>query len=133
MAFGDCLLKKLHENEFMTCSENKNSPQAFWVMLRDAAVEDIKCISPSKIDSDVAISFYYDILSVNTDYLPDFICDIVPSVKQERFRVANRNLFSSNAFHSEGLENIKGIYSYKIYNSKCKGEKIVYEWVGDRK
>ena len=133
MAFGDCLLSNLHEGRFLNCSENKSSDNAFWVVLRDVAVMDLKAYAPNKIDSDIIISIYYDILKSNMDFLPDFICSIVPSVKQERFRVVNRNLFSSNAFHPDGIANIKGINAYRTLNLNRKGEKIVYQWVGEQK
>ena len=128
MAFGDCLKRRLKNGDFLNCEDKKTSPNAFWIVLRDTAVQDIHECYPQKIDSDIAIRLYYGILYDNMDYLPDFICSVLPSNKQERFRVVNRNLFSSNAFHPDGLANQKGIYAYKNDNVKCKGEKIVFQW-----
>lgn len=132
MAFGDCLKRKLLSNQFIGCEQKKSSPNAFWIVLRDTAVEDLRECSPQKIDSDLAIRIYYKILSEYMDFLPDFVCRVLPSNNQERFRVVNRNLFSSNAFHPDGLANQNGICAFKNDNSKCKGEKIVFQWKGDR-
>lgn len=128
MAFGDCLTRKLKNGDFLACEEKKSSPNAFWIMLRDTAVEDIKECYPQKIDSDIATRIYYSILLEHIKCLPDFICTILPSNKQERFRVVNRNLFSSNAFHPDGLANQPGVCAYKNDNVKRKGEKIVFQW-----
>lgn len=133
MAFGDCLKRNLLNNEFMNCEQKKTGSTAFWVKLRDIAVEDLKTCYPQKIDSDIAIKIYYSIFLENLEHLPDFICQILPSNGQERFRVANRNLFSSNAFHTDGLANQPGVYAYKNDNAKRKGEKIVFQWKGESK
>ena len=74
MAFGDCLKSKLKNGDFLNCEEKKNSDKAFWVVLRDTAVEDLRKCSPQKIDSNAAIRIYYGILFENMDFLPDFIC-----------------------------------------------------------
>ena len=132
MAFGDCLKKKLKDGDFLKCSDKKNDKNAFWIILRNSAVEDLKQCCPQKIDSDVATRIYYHILVDNLDCLPHFICDILPSNNQERFRVVNRNLFSSNAFHPDGLANQKGVYAIKNNNEKRKGEKIVFQWMEDK-
>ncbi len=129
MCFGDCLKQKLQSGDFLKCENKKFSKMAFWVVLRDVAVEDLKACAPQKIDSDRAVSIYYDILDENMDFLPDFICDVVPSNGQAKFRVANRNLFTSNAFHPDGLGNQKGVCAEKVYNEGRKGEKIIFQYV----
>jgi hypothetical protein len=53
----------------------------------------------------------------------------LPSNKQKRYRVINRNLFSSNAFHADGLANHDYIEAYKEINADKKGERIVYKGV----
>lgn len=130
MAFGDCLKQKLSNGEFLDCDKNKKSNNTFWVKLRNVAVEDIKNCYPQKIDSSTAIRIYYTILFENMDFLPDYICEVIPSNKQERFRVANRNLFSSNAFHPDGLANQKGILAVRNDSLNRKGEKIIFQWEG---
>ena len=130
MAFGDCLKQKLKNGDFMKCEQKKTSPNAFWIVLRNTAVEDIKACYPNKIDSDIAIKIYYNILSENTHFLPDYICEVLPSNNQERFRVVNRNMFSSNAFHPDGLAKQNGINAHKVLNEKTKGERIVFQWKG---
>lgn len=128
MAFGDCLQKSLYENRFLSCDKKKTSQNAFWIILRDTAVEDIHNIYPQKIDSDRAISIYYTILSKNMDFLPDFVCKVLPSNKQEKFRVINRNMFTSNAFHVAGLANQPSILAEKVDNDNRRGAKIVFQW-----
>ena len=59
--------------------------------------------------------------------MPLYFQEILPSNKQERFRVIIRNLFSSNAFHPDGLANQAGIYAYREVNEMKKGERIVYQ------
>jgi hypothetical protein len=114
----------------LKCEDNKSSDKAFWLALRNTAIEDIRRCSPHKVDSDVAIQVYYSILSDNMSLLPDFVCTTLPSNKQERFRVINRNMFSSNAFHPEGLANQRGIHAVKNDNTERKGAKIVFQWKG---
>lgn len=126
--FGDCLRKKLKNGDFLKCENKKTSDKAFWVLIRDVAVEDIKACCPSKVDSDKAIGIYYEILSNNMDFLPDFACSIVPSNKQERFRIIVRNVFTSNAFNPKGLANQAGIIAAKVYNDKRSGERTVFQW-----
>lgn len=132
MAFGDCLKKKLFANIFLSCEDKKTSQNAFWVVLRNAAVEDIRNIYPQKIDSDRAVSIYYTILSNNMDYLPDFVCVVLPSNGQERFRVINRNMFTSNSFHLSGLANHPNIIAKRVDNDNRKGEKIIFQWKEER-
>ena len=79
MAFGDCLKRELVEGTFLKCEDKKTSNNAFWVLLRDTAVKDLRAYAPKKIDSGIAISIYYEILSNNTQYLPSFICTTLNS------------------------------------------------------
>lgn len=130
MAFGDCLLRNLHNSTFLFCDDNKKSQNAFWVILRDTAVEDIRDMYPRKIDSDRAISIYYTILKNNMDFLPDFVCSVLPSNGQERFRVINRNMFTSNAFHLSGLAKQPNIIAKRADNDNRRGEKIIFQWKG---
>ena len=62
----------------------------------------------------------------NIEHIPLYFRERLPSNNQERFRVIIRNLFSSNAFHPDGLANQEGIYAYKEVNESKKGERIVY-------
>lgn len=124
---GEILEKRISELSY--ASTKKVGDDAFWVILRDIAREEILNIYPRKIDSDTIVPIYYEILSSNLDYIPDYFQEKLDSNNQERFRVINRNLFTSNAFHPDGLANQEGIYAYKEINESKKGERIVYQGV----
>lgn len=113
-----CLLKN--------SSRNKSSANAFWIILRDIAVNEIVEYG-DPVDSDTIIPLYYDILCKNLQYIPDYFKVVLPSNKQERFRVIVRNMFSSNAFHPDGLANQNSIYAYQETNEMKKGKRIVYQ------
>lgn len=121
---GDVLKRNLYL--LSTSSTKKNGSDAFWIILRDIAVREIIEYN-MPVDSDTIIPLYYDIVSNNLNYIPDYFQEILPSNHQERFRVIIRNLFSSNAFHPDGLANQNGIYAYKEVNESKKGERIVYQ------
>ena len=121
---GDVLKRNL--NKLRYASLKKIGKDAFWVLLRDIAVEEIIEYN-GPIDSDTIIPLYYSILCDNLKYVPLYFQEILPSNKQERFRVIIRNLFSSNAFHPDGLANQAGIYAYREVNEMKKGERIVYQ------
>ena len=127
MAVGDVLKRRI--NELSVASENKLGQDAFWIILRDIAVEEIQELYPGKVDSDTIVPIYYDILSSNLDSIPYYFQEKLPSNNQERFRVINRNMFTSNAFHLDGLANQKGIRAYKEINESKKGERIIYQGV----
>lgn len=121
---GDVLKRNLYKLESAT--SKKSGKNAFWIILRDIAVEEIKEHN-EPIDSDVICPLYYNILRNNLQYVPIYFKEIIPSNKQERFRVVIRNLFCSNAFHLDGLANQDGIYAYKVINEIKKGKKVVYK------
>lgn len=121
---GNVLKNNLHK--LKDSSIKKNDNDAFWLVLRNIAVEEI-IEYKDPVDSDTIIPLYYSILSDNKEYIPQYFKKIIPSNKQERFRVIIRNLFSSNAFHKDGLANQEGIYAYREANELKKGERIVYQ------
>ena len=121
---GDVLKREIFL--LSSASTKKVGRDAFWIILRDIAVREIIEYG-MPIDSDTIIPLYYDILCDNLNYIPDYFQEILPSNNQERFRVITRNLFSSNAFHPDGLANQDGIYAYKEVNESKKGERIVYQ------
>lgn len=127
MAFGDVLRRNMHQ--LAGASENKCASDAFWIILRDIAVQEILAIYPSKVDSDIAVEVYYNILCDNIVFIPPYFQEKLHSNKQERFRVINRNMWTSNAFHPDGLANQPQINAYKVINPDRKGEKIVYQGV----
>lgn len=127
MAFGDVLKRNL--SNLSDASENKCANNAFWIILRDIAVREILAVYPSKVDSDIAVEVYYNILSENLTFIPSYFKEKLHSNKQERFRVINRNVWTSNAFHPDGLANQKQITAYKEINPGRKGDKIVYQGV----
>jgi hypothetical protein len=127
MAFGDYLRQHLYL--LNDASTKKVGTDAFWEILKRIAVAEILSIYPNKVDSDTAVPIYYDILSSNIDEFPSYFSETLMSNGQERFRVINRNLFTSNAFHPDGLANQKEINAYKEINESKKGERIVYQGV----
>lgn len=127
MAFGEILRRNMHQ--LSNASENKCAGYAFWIILRDIAIQEILAIYPSKVDSDIAVEVYYNILCENITLIPPYFREKLRSNKQERFRVINRNMWTSNAFHPEGLANQPQINAYKEINPDRKGEKIVYQGV----
>lgn len=121
---GDIL--KTNITKLQYASIKKTEKNAFWVILRDIAKQEIIEYGEA-VDSDTIIPLYYNIVCNNLEYVPQYFQQILPSNKQERFRVIIRNIFSSNAFHSDGLANQKGIYAYKEINENKKGERIVFQ------
>lgn len=121
---GDIL--KTNITKLQYASIKKTEKNAFWVILRDIAKQEIIEYREA-VDSDTIIPLYYNIVCNNLEYVPQYFQQILPSNKQERFRVIIRNIFSSNAFHSDGLANQKGIYAYKEINENKKGERIVFQ------
>lgn len=122
--FGDVLRRDLWK--LKNVSTKKVGTNVFWIVLRDIAVEEIKSVYPKKVDSDTAIGVYYEILSQNEDKFPRYFSVKLKSNKQERYRVINRNMWSSNAFHPDGLANQDGITAYTEINESKKGSRIVY-------
>lgn len=121
---GDVLKRKIHNLQYS--SSKKVMPNAFWIILRNIAVEEIIEYG-DPIDSDTIISLYYEIMSQNLNFIPEYFQEVLPSNNQERYRVIIRNLFSSNAFHREGLANQEGINAYREINEFKKGDRIVYQ------
>lgn len=124
MAIGDVLKRKIKMLSYATTK--KVGPNAFWIILRDIAKDEIIEYG-GPVDSDIIIPIYYDILCDNLTYIPDYFQEILPSNHQERFRVIIRNLFSSNSFHPDGLANQPGIHAYKETNQSKKGERVVFQ------
>lgn len=120
---GDVLRKRI--NELSNCSASYNDSNAFWVVIRDIAREEI-LEHNGKIDSDIFVAVYYKILKENEDKLPQYYREIIPSSKQERYRNVTRNVLTSNAFHANGLANQQGIKTLRDTNFKRKGLKIIY-------
>ena len=127
MSFGDYLRNNI--KLLSKASTKKVGLDAFWEILKRIAVKDILAIYPQKIDSDVAVPVYFEILQENEQYLSPYFKQKLQSNKQERYRVINRNLWTSNAFHTDGLANQKEIIAYKEVNEEKKGERIIYQGV----
>ena len=66
---GDILRKEL--NQLSNASEKKVGNDAFWVILRGIARDEIISYG-GKVDSDEIIPIYYDIISSNLNYIPDY-------------------------------------------------------------
>ena len=125
--FGDVLRKRIAE--LKNSSAKRNDKNAFWKILINIAAEDIRSNFPHKVDSDIAVPLYYEILSSNLDNIPPYFREKLKSNNQERFRIANRNIFTSNAFHEKGLANQEGIIAIKQINEYKKGNRIIYQGV----
>lgn len=121
---GDVLKREIHNLQYS--SSKKVGPNAFWIILRNIAVEEIIEYG-DPIDSDTIIPLYYEIMSQNLKFIPEYFQEVLPSNNQERYRVIIRNLFSSNAFHPDGLANQEGINAYREINEFKKGDRIVYQ------
>lgn len=122
---GDVLQARIEE--LSSSSTRINDDNAFWKVLREIARNEIMDLFPSKVDSDIIVPIYYEILSKNSRFIPEYFKVVLKSNNQERFRVINRNLFTSNAFHPDGLANQPGIKAYKSINEFKKGCRIVYQ------
>lgn len=127
MAFGDYLREHIYL--LQDASVKKVGSDAFWEILKRIAVQEILRVFPMRVDSDTAVPIYYEILSENEDQFPPYFSEKLSSNNQERYRVINRNLWTSNAFHPDGLANQKEISAYKEINENKKGERIVYQGV----
>lgn len=121
---GDVLREKAYL--LADASTNKCASNAFWIILRDIAVEEI-IRNERPVDSDIIIPLYYDILLENIQYIPEYFQIATPSNKQERFRVINRNLFTSNAFNPDGLANQPGIIAHQELNDNRGGRRVVFQ------
>lgn len=121
---GDVLRKKIYL--FKNATNRKTGSDAFWIILRDIASEEIIEYG-APVDSDVIIPVYYNIFLNNLNHVPDYFKESLPSNGQERFRVIIRNLFSSNSFHTDGLANQPGIFAYKETNEFKKGKRVVFQ------
>lgn len=109
-----------------TATNKKVGKNAFWVLLRDIAKEEIIEYG-DLIDSDTIIPLYYEILSKNLSCIPKYYQEIIKSNNQQRYRIIIRNIFSSNAFNPNGLANQEGIIAFKEINENKKGERIVFK------
>lgn len=127
MAFGDYLRKNI--DLLSNASIKKVGSNSFWKILQKIAVNEILELYPQKVDSDVAVPVYYEILKENKDKLKKYFREKTPSNNQERFRVINRNMWTSNAFHTDGLANQKEINAEKSINEDRKGKRITYQGV----
>lgn len=126
--FGDVLRKKAYL--LSSASTKKVGENAFWVILRNIAAEDIRACYPDKVDSANAVPLYYSILKENEQYIPSEFLETMESNGQEKYRVKNRNMWTSNAFHPDGLANQNGIIAERILNENRKGDRIVYQGDG---
>lgn len=121
---GDVLKRNLYK--LSKTSIRKSDQNAFWKILQEIAKEEIIEYG-DYIDSGIIIPIYYDILLKNINFIPYYYQNKLPSNNQERFRVIIRNIFSSNAFHTDGLASQKGIVAYKELNEDKKGYRIVFK------
>ena len=128
--FGNILEKNIYK--LKNASPKKNSENAFWRILIEIAVEELKEYSPKKIDSSCAIEIYYKILNKNESYIPDYFKEKNKSNNQERYRVANRNVWSSNNRNKNGLANQRGISAIRMMNEEKRGYKTIYSWQGEK-
>ena len=128
--FGNILEKNIYM--FKNASLNKKSKNAFWIILRDIAVEELKEYSPNEIDSGYATEIYYKILNEHESYLPNHFQEKIKSNNQERYRVINRNLWSSNNNNPNGLCKQSGVCARTEMNEDRSGKKTIYSWQGEK-
>ncbi len=128
--FGDILEKNIYK--LKNSSSKKNSENAFWRILKEIAIEELKEYSPKEIDSSCAIEIYYKILKKNESYLPDYFKEKNKSNNQERYRVANRNVWTSNSRNKNGLSDQRCILAIRKMNEEKCGYKTIYSWRGEK-
>lgn len=124
---GDVLKERL--NEVRHSEDKRKGDSSFCEVIKRIAVEEINELYPERIDSDVIIEVYYKILSQHKDYIPTSLLEITPSNGQERFRNAVRNIFTSNAYHTNGLANNPNLKVVKVVNENRKGRRYSYKGV----
>ena len=124
MAFGDYLKNNVTLLKY--AGEKKTGENAFVEILKKIAVEEISRHYPNKVDSGNAVPIYYEILRQNEEVFPQFFREKLGK-GEERYRVINRNMWTSNAFHTDGLANQAKIQAYKVMNKDRKGYSIVYQ------
>lgn len=127
---GDILKKRIYELSNATDGSDTKGGLKLWQILRDIAFEEIKNIAPDRVSSSDIIPIYYRIVLENVDVLPNYCRETLPSNKQERFRVAIRNMLVTNAFHPDGLANAAGIKAIRVVNSDRRGSRIIYKYIG---
>lgn len=128
--FGNVLEMNIYK--LKNTSSNKSSKNALWKVLLEIAVEEIKEYSPNKIDSGYATEIYYEILKKNESSIPNYFKEKYKSNNQERYRVTNRNLWSSNNRNPNGLSNQRGISAIRKKNEEKHGDKTIYFWRGEK-
>ncbi len=124
---GDILISRL--NEVKQSKDKRSGNDAFCEVIKRIAIDEINAIYPKKIDSDIIVEVYYNILLNNLDYIPASLKKLSPSNGQYRFRIAVRNIFTSNSDHSNGLSNNSKLHTVKIVNDARKGKHYTYQGV----
>lgn len=117
MKFGDILRKNLYKFK-------KAAKESFQKTLIEIASEEIKN-SKDKVSSDFAIPCYYKILKENENKIPNYFKS--EKSGQKRYRIINRNIWSSNAYRHNGLakREHEGIKAIKNEETGC----ITYSYV----
>ena len=124
---GDILISRL--DEIKKSEDSPRGTNAFCEVIKRIAVDEINALYPEKVDSDVIVEVYYEILLKNIDKIPPTMTSLAPSDKQYRFRISVRNVFTSNAFHSNGLANHPRLKAIKVVNDERKGRRYTYQGV----
>lgn len=124
---GDVLKNNL--DKIKKSNDARHGNDAFCEVIKRIAIEEINALYPKKVDSDVIIEIYYKILLENIECVPLSMRKNVPSSKQHRFRIAIRNIFTSNAYHSNGLANSPYLKAVKKVNENRKGRRYSYQGV----
>ena len=127
---GDILKGRILEIRNAGDGRGKKDGIKLWQILKKIALEEIKSLAPDRVSSNDIIPVYYNIILENQNLLSDYYREVLPSNKQERFRVVIRNLFVTNAFHPDGLANSKGVKAVKVVNSDRRGCRVVYTYIG---
>ncbi len=127
---GDVLKRRICEVSDAKGGRGIKDGKKLWQILKDIAIEEIRLLSNERISSNDIIPVYYQILKENQNMLSPYYIEVLPSNKQERFRVVIRNLFVTNAFHVDGLANVKGIKAVRVVNSNRRGCRVIYQYIG---
>ena len=123
---GDILKGRL--NEVKKSIDSSRGQNAFCEVIKKIAIDEINALYPQKIDSNIIVETYYKILLDNMGYIPVPLKELSAN-GQYRFRISVRNVFTSNANHSNGLANSPYLNVKRIVNDNRKGRRYSYQGV----
>lgn len=116
--FDGEFLKSLFNNPYIKDSI-KNTGKDFYIFLKECFICDL-ILNYNKTNanhiywSNEIIPIYYEILKENETFLPEETLEINDSTQQKKYRIINRNIFSSNSDNKNGLQNRRELECKRI-------------------